>query len=266
MRTSTVVIICLIVILLCALLFIKTNNNKSEKEATTGQLPDTHTIEYDEKLNTLNDDDGADAFDHELDHPDSRYFVSNDYYNMTGDDDLHILTNFETYQQTTEYSCGCACALMVLNHYGVHDYNEMDIARIAESDQSKGTSVEGLVKFFDSLGWKTEYNADSKKPYFGTIEECERFLIKHLDKGTPVMVDWVDWAGHWQIIIGLDECGTESPYDDVLIMADPYDVTDHNQDGYYVFPFGRFFPMWREGPCAEKQEPYLQPFVVATPQ
>lgn len=265
MRTGTIVSICLIVILLCALLFIKTNNNKSEQETGTDQLSDAHTIEYDEQLDTLNDDEGADAFDHQLDHPDSRYFVSNDYYNMTGDDDLHILTNFETYQQTTEYSCGCACALMVLNHYGIHDYNELDIARIAETDESKGTTVEGLVRFFDSLGWKTEYNADSKKPYFDTIEDCERYFIKHLDNGIPIMVDWVDWAGHWQIVIGLDECGTGSPYDDVLIMADPYDVTDHNQDGYYVFPFGRFFPMWREGPCAEKQEPYLQPFVVATP-
>lgn len=47
------------------------------------------------------------------------------------------------------------------------------------------------------------------------------------------MVDWVDWAGHWQVLIGIDTCGTESVYDDVMILADPYDVTDHYQDGYY---------------------------------
>ena len=76
----------------------------------------------------------------------------------------------------------------------------------------------------------------------------------------------VDWYGHWQVLIGLDTCRTDSPYDDVLIMADPYDVTDHYQDGYYVVPMARFFDMWREGPCTGKTDPYQQPFVVATPE
>lgn len=80
------------------------------------------------------------------------------------------------------------------------------------------------------------------------------------------MVDWEDWVGHWQGIIGIDTCGTDLLYDDVLIMADPYDITDHYQDGYYTVPFGRFYGnMWREGPCAQKAEPYEQPYVVATP-
>ena len=73
-------------------------------------------------------------------------------------------------------------------------------------------------------------------------------------------------AGHWQVIIGIDTCGTDTPYDDVLIFADPYDVTDHRQDGYYTYPLGRFFGMWREGPCAQKSEPYQQPFVAAWPK
>lgn len=54
-------------------------------------------------------------------------------------------------------------------------------------------------------------------------------------------------------------------YDDVLIMADPYDVTDHYQDGCYIVPFGRFFEMWHEGPGAGKTEPYQQTFVIAEP-
>ena len=29
---------------------------------------------------------------------------------------------------------------------------------------------------------------------------------------------------------------------------------------------GRFFGMWREGPCAEKGVPYQQPFVAAWPE
>ena len=46
-------------------------------------------------------------------------------------------------------------------------------------------------------------------------------------------------------------CGTDSPYDDVLIMADPYEVTDHNQDGYYIVPLARFFEMRRYGSCTQ---------------
>ena len=80
---------------------------------------------------------------------------------------------------------------------------------------------------------------------------------------TAEMCDWTDWGGHWQVIIGIDTCETDDPYDDVLIMADPYDVTDHNKDGYFVVPLGRFFYMWREGICAHKSNPYEQPFVVA---
>ena len=84
--------------------------------------------------------------------------------------------------------------------------------------------------------------------------------MEQIDGGTPVLVDWVDWGGHWQVVIGVDDCGTESVWDDVLIFADPYDVTDHCQDGYYTFPLGRFFSMWKEG-----SGDGVQPYVTARP-
>ena len=226
----------------------------------TGDLPAMHEIKPDTSMNTLDDEEGADAFMNSLDHPDSRYYIINDFYNMESDSDLHILSHFETYQQTTEYSCGCAAALMVLNYLGNHDYNELEICELAGTDTSKGTSVEGLYSFLDTLGFRLDFHADSK-PRFNDIAECEDYLIQAIDSGAPILIDWVDWYGHWQTIIGIDTCGTDSPYDDVLIMADSYDVTDHYQDGYYVVPFGRFFDMWREGPCAGKEAPYEQPFI-----
>ena len=230
----------------------------------TATVPEFHAMAYDPALDTLNDEYGADAFEHALDHTGSRYYVANDFYNMESGGSLHILPRFQTYQQTTEYSCGCAAALMVLNYFGNQDYNELEICELVETDTSKGTTVEGLADFFDKLGWETSCHADTDY-HFQTINECEAYLIETLDSGIPVLMDWVDWAGHWQVLIGLDTCGTDSPYDDVLIMADPYDVTDHYQDGYYTVPFGRFFEMWREGPCTQKTDPYKQPFVVAFP-
>ena len=223
-------------------------------------LPALHTIVPDTGMDTLDDTNGADAFRNSLDHPDSRYYIPHDFYNMESDAGLHILSHFETYQQTTEYSCGCAAALMVLVYYGILDYNELEICELAGTDTAKGTTVEGLQSFLDSLGFRLDYHADTR-PRFSDIGECEAYLIQAIDEGAPVLVDWVDWSGHWQTIIGIDTCGTDSPYDDVLIMADSYDVTDHYQDGYYVVPFGRFYSMWREGPCAEKLMPYEQPFI-----
>ena len=207
---------------------------------------------------------GARAFKRSLDHPDSRYYVINDYFNMESGGGLHILSRFATAQQNTEYTCGCTAALMVLNYYGIHKYNEKEIGRIIEVDPKKGTSVEGLLKLFEAAGLKTDYHADTK-PRFDSVESFEKYIVEKIDRGIPIMVDWLDWNGHWQVIIGIDICKNESPFDDVLILADPYDITDHCQDGYLIYPLGRFFDMWREGGCAGKQVPYEQPFVTAFP-
>ena len=81
------------------------------------------------------------------------------------------------------------------------------------------------------------------------------------------MVCWNDWGGHWQVIIGYDTMGTETTQDDVIIVADPYDTTDHNQDGYgiysaerflYNFTFYNFF-------SEESGEPNDMCFLVAKP-
>ncbi len=224
-----------------------------------------HTIPYSSNLKTLNDDYGADAFNHMSDNFNSKYYVINDYYNMKSSGTLHIISEFETYQQTEEHTCGCSSALMVLNHYGNRDFDEMQIGELVKVDTEKGTFVEELANFFKSQGYNVEYNA-SEKGYFDDVSAFEKFVIEKIDNGVPIMVDWVDWNGHWQTIIGIDICNGIDPYDDVLIFADSYDVTDHYQDGYYIFPLGRFFDMWREGPCVKKQVPYEQPFVIAYPK
>lgn len=229
------------------------------------QLPQLHTIAYPEEYTERLKTSGASAFYGKVDHPHSRYYVFNDYYNMQSDETLHILTHFQTYQQTTEYTCGAACALMVLNWFGAKKYHEMAVGQLIDTHPTRGSTVENIADFFDLIGWEVEYHA-SIEPRFGTVEAFEDFLIERIDRGIPVMVDWVDWAGHWQTIIGIDTCGTESPNDDVLIIADPYDVTDHHQDGYYIFSLGRFFGMWREGPCTGKNTPYQHPFVIAYPK
>ena len=226
---------------------------------------ESYIIPYPEKYGDNPNKDGASSFGGITDHNRSRYYVANDFYNMKSDGSLHILSRFETYQQTTEYTCGAACALMVLNWFGKKKYHETAVAQLVESHPCKGSSVDNIADFFDLIGWNVDFHADADKK-FETIEDVEKFFVETIDSGTPIMIDWVDWAGHWQVLIGIDTCSSDSPYDDVLIFADPYDVTDHKQDGYYTFPLGRFFGMWREGVCAEKEKPYVQPYVIAKPK
>ena len=237
---------------------------RKAKEEITAAVP-AHTIPYPPQYGNCPALDGASSFCGMTEHPQARYYVANDFFRMESDATLHILSAFRTYQQTTEYTCGAASALMVLNWFGQKQYHEKAVAGLLETHATKGSSVENIADLFDLIGWNVDHHASTNRR-FHTIEDAEQAIIRYIDRGIPLMVDWVDWAGHWQVLIGIDTCGTDTPYDDVLIFADPYDVTDHKQDGYYTYPLGRFFGMWREGPCAEKAVPYQQPFVAAWPK
>ena len=193
--------------------------------------PEIHAIPYLEKYKERLGESGASAFAGKTNHLNSRYYVFNDFFNMESDETLHILTHFQTYQQTTEYTCGAACSLMVLNWFGKSRYHEMLVGQLIESIPGKGSTVENIADFFDLIGWEVDYHADTELR-FQEPEDFERYVIDSIDNHTPILVDW---AGHWQVIIGIDTCGTEGPYDDVLIFADPYDVSNHLH-----FPAGPF--------------------------
>lgn len=229
--------------------------------------PEKHMIGYPEQYDTASA--GASSFGGQCDDSQSKYFVINDYYNMKSEGTLHILHNFETYQQTTEYTCGAASAHMVVNWFDKElagQYDELTIARLSGTDTQHGVEPEGLDSFFRGIDWKTEVSA-SPDGYFESLDAFEAFVIEKIDAGIPILVDWIDWSGHWQVIVGIDTCKAESGADDVLILADPYDTSDQWQDGYYTFGAQRFFYMWTEGNCTGKQpeELYVQPFVVAQP-
>jgi len=195
----------------------------------------------------LSEEDGADSVERMGDHPDSPYFKHPDFYNMTSTDTLTILTNFKTYQQTSEWSCGVAAALMVLEYYGMlGDYNEETLAALrGEGLTSKrsgstpgSTSLLQMIDIFEGVGGFELLSTFD----FEDIEEAFTLdtIQGYLNDGIPIMIGWNDWGGHWQVIIGYDNMGTEIEQDDVIIVADPYDTTDHNQDGYVIIPAERF--------------------------
>ena len=159
---------------------------------------------------------------------------------------LKLITDFRTRQQTTEYTCGAASLLMVLDHWNLADKTERGLAEemdIRPENNPKngayGCSAEAVESALKNRGV-----AILPRQKFDSAESFAEFVKKRLEADSPVLAEWSTWGGHWTVIIGYDDMGTPDVCDDVLIMADPYDTSDHFQDGYVVVPFERFFYEW----------------------
>ena len=202
----------------------------------------------------------AKGVEREGDHDNSPYYIFNDFYNMEDTETLHILTNYQTLQQSTEYSCGATAFATVANWFGMlEDEDELTLFHArGKAKASDGTVVEDMQKMIEymndkySQDWVYISTGDLDDPegeesYIGDYclqagdnEEWYGLIPYLLDNDIPIMIEWDEWGGHWQTIIGYDSMGTpDKTQDDILILADSYDTTDHNQDGYYVEQFER---------------------------
>ena len=222
---------------------------------------------------------GASSYDGIANVSNSMYFTVIDFYNMKSTKDMTVLPNYKTYQQTTEVTCGPASALTVLHHFGETKYKELEIAEIMGTHKDRnfsnlgdvgvadergefGTSTSQMVHFFNEIGWAVETSitmADESGYTFEGPEDFKEFVIQKLKDNTPIMVENIDWGGHWRVIIGDDTMGTpENNSDDVIIMADPYDTSDHMQDGYTYANAERFFYMWYDSHILPETQKYQQ--------
>lgn len=237
-------------------------NSKADTQDIANEKVIPYPIEYDITSS------GASSYNGLGNHIDSIYFPQLDFYNMESNESLTILNNYKTYQQTTEYTCGPAAALTTLYHYGYTTWDELEIAEIMGTSNMTGTSTGQMVKFFDYIDW--EYSSsltesDENGISFNSPLEMKDWIQTNLENNTPIMVEWIDWMGHWQTIIGYDDMGTEHFGDDVIIFADPYDTSDNLQDGYYIFPAERFYYMWEDKNLLPEDEK-LQQWVIAKPK
>lgn len=83
------------------------------------------------------------------------------------------------FAQSTDYTCAIACIMMILKELEPeNDYDEMEIAKITNTEDDKGTYPEDIIAFFESKGYKGEYR------FNGTIHA----LQDEVEKGNYVMI------------------------------------------------------------------------------
>jgi hypothetical protein len=152
------------------------------------------------------------------------------------------------YQQSTDYTCGPATLLTLANYYWPDQYpmaeeKEMKIADEAGTrdltHDLPGTNPIEMLNWLQNHGFKATltFETDGDGTALSALQE-------HIENGTPVIVEWSDWGGHWVIAVGYDTRNTEDLTDDVIIFADPYDHHDNVADGYSFFNAVRFYWMW----------------------
>ena len=208
--------------------------------------------------------EGASSAPKNINHKYSIYFdTMTDYFELQSNERRIILSHYPTYQQTKENTCGPAAALTVLYYYGNTDYTESSLAvEMKTQPYPIGTNPKDMLAFFERLDWTTDSSLTHKK--FEDYDSFKNFVVENLKLGIPIMVENVEWGGHWRVIIGYDDLGTGSTLDDVLIMVDPYDTCDHKQDGYTVNNGEKFYSMWFDHSMLPKEQAE-QPFIIAFP-
>ena len=143
------------------------------------------------------------------------------------------LIELRVVQQTTDYTCGPAVAVGFARFHGIAT-EEMTAALEMGTDAKRGTTPDQFTNWLKSKGLKVVSGEN------GTLE----MLRRNVGLGIPTLVEWIDWGGHWVVVVGIDDKGTEATDDDDFIFADPWDRIDGVSDGLTRFNIERFDSMW----------------------
>ena len=143
------------------------------------------------------------------------------------------LTGLSVVQQSTDYTCGPAVAVGVARYLGM-EVDEMNVAREMATSPKVGTNPQQMAGWFIAKGFKVRWGENGS---IGLLKE-------NLAQGIPTLVEWIDWGGHWVVVVGIDDKGTAQTDDDDIIFADPWDRIDGVADGYTRFNLDRFESMW----------------------
>jgi hypothetical protein len=172
--------------------------------------------------------------------PEPRYYTGIHFDTLKSSDNLTAIPLKSYRQQMTNYSCGAAAAMTVMSYYGIPANNtDADEDRIAHEmnrnvSDTTGINPEQITSWFHRNGWNATWKTGGSR----------QMLRQNLENGIPTMVEWMDWGGHWVVVVGYDTRGTDILWDDVIIFADSVDSHDDRVDGVTYFNYGEFDAMW----------------------
>lgn len=244
----------------------KHKTNETNKTNRFDEIPKESVIPVKEEIAVEGKiaNDSAAFYKGSANRKNSAYYPILNFYDGEISETLKILPKFKTYQQTSATSCGDAAAFMALRYFGIENVTEYDLYKEAKTSPKKGTNTIPLANAIKKLAndkVDVEYKQDNKNV------EYEEFLklIKRCTDPTNksiMLLESVEWGGHWMTLIGYDDMGTEGSADDVLVFADPFDTTDHNQDGYYITSLQRYFETWFDAHYLDTNNNYNQYIIV----
>jgi hypothetical protein len=190
------------------------------------------------------------------------------YYEMTPNP-WYVSLGVKGYQQTNDATCGPAAVMSLMHWYKLLSEKdmtaetEMRIAREMGTGDMKsprpGTTTEQMVAWLEKNGFVVTSGED------GSLE-----LVRgYLNKGTPVLVEWIDWGGHWVVATGY-HAAYESPEKgmDTIFFADPASHwgNPNDPDGISSFNAWRFRDMWFDAQYLRPGQITRNVYIIAIPR
>jgi hypothetical protein len=172
--------------------------------------------------------------------------IANPLLNLSGEMRLsRKILPLQVIQQETDYSCGGACALMLLDYYGILDgRSECEISHMLGTrfcHPMPGTHPDSMVEFLRSEGLMVLASEG------GTLE----LIYDSIDDGHPVLVLDSSWGGHWRLVVGYEiPEGIDDWRRNRLLFADPEWQIDlptiDRRTGITIQNARQFFKQWYE--------------------
>ncbi len=154
-----------------------------------------------------------------------------------------MFLDIKGYQQTKDYTCGPAAVMSLLRYYGklsdqqMNKITEIRIAKEMGTTKAEGTNEEQIVC------WLNKHGFNAKSSHNCSVSGLRQYLTK----GIPILVDWIDWGGHWVAVAGYDFAGNARDMEhDTIFFADPAARFDSikTMDGITFINPQRFTSMW----------------------
>jgi len=206
------------------------------------------------------------------DQPELNYHKFLDVHNLVDTDTRIICEKYRAFMQTHKSSCGLCATFSITMYYGFdrNVFNQETIVSNYESVNgtrvyNKGSGAEGIKKTLESMGvTNVEYglyaaeNWQTDRP-FPTYESLVAYIKKNIGNNLnqPIAVSHRPHGGHWCVIIGYDDMGTEYIYDDVIMLADSGDSWDHYEDGFDTYSATMFYRQWYNSKYTANQSHFV---------